>query len=300
LQIADWTFPNLECAIKELTMAYAHKIAAGKKIKLADYDPNADGGLSKEAGKERFAKLNAELDLLQEELYAASQHAVLVVLQGLDTSGKDGTIRNVMLNLNPQGCRVESFKVPTEEDLAHDFLWRVHKVAPRKGMFGVFNRSHYEDVLVVRVHDLAPKETWQARYEQINHFEELLVSSGTIVIKFFLHISKDEQEQRLLEREQDLSKAWKLSAGDWREREHWDAYTAAYEDVLRKCSTKAAPWYVVPANRKWYRNLAVSEVLVDTLKAYRPSWHAALEDMSKARMAELQAYRAGVASPPTE
>jgi PPK2 family polyphosphate:nucleotide phosphotransferase len=246
-------------------MSYAHKIPPGKKVKLADYDPDADGGLAKEAGREQFAKLNAELDVLQEELYAAGQHAVLMVLQGLDTSGKDGTIRNVMLNLNPQGCRVESFKVPTEEELAHDFLWRVHKVAPRKGMFGVFNRSHYEDVLVVRVHNLAPKEVWQARYEQINHFEELLAASGTIVIKFFLHISKDEQEQRLLEREQDLTKAWKLSAGDWREREHWDAYTAAYEDVLRNCSTKAAPWYVVPANHKWYRNLAVSEVLVDTL-----------------------------------
>jgi PPK2 family polyphosphate:nucleotide phosphotransferase len=272
-------------------MPYAFKIAPGKKLRLADYDANENGGLSKEEGKARFAKLNAELDVLQEELYAAGTHSVLMVLQGMDTSGKDGTIRSVMVNLNPQGCRVESFKVPTEEDLAHDFLWRIHKVTPRKGMFGVFNRSHYEDVLVVRVHDLAPKQVWQARYEQINQFEALLAASGTIVVKLYLHISKDEQERRLLEREQDITKAWKLSAGDWREREHWDDYITAYEDALRKCSTKDAPWYVIPANRKWYRNLAVSEVLVDTLNAYRPEWRAALDAMSKERLAELQAFR---------
>ncbi len=273
-------------------MPYAFKVTPGEKIKLSDYDPNADGGLAKEAGRVRFAKLNAELDALQEELYAAGKHSVLMVLQGLDTSGKDGTIRSVLLNLNPQGCRVESFKVPTEEELAHDFLWRVHKVVPRKGVFGVFNRSHYEDVLVVRVHGLLPKEIWQARYEQINRFEELLAASGTIIIKFYLHISKDEQEQRLRQREQDVTKAWKLSADDWREREHWDAYIEAYEDVLHKCSTKVAPWYIVPANRKWYRNLAVSEVLVDTLNDYRQEWRAALDEMSKQRLAELKAFRA--------
>ena len=278
-------------------MAYAFKIAPGKKVRLADYDADASGGLSKEEGKARFAKLNAELDVLQEELYAAGTHSVLMVLQGMDTSGKDGTIRSVMLNLNPQGCRVESFKVPTEEDLAHDFLWRIHKVAPRKGTFGVFNRSHYEDVLVVRVHELAPKEVWQARYEQINQFEGLLASAGTIVLKFYLHITKDEQEQRLREREQDVAKAWKLSAGDWRERERWDEYIAAYEDALRKCSTKAAPWYVIPANRKWYRNLAVSEALVDALGAYRPEWRAALDAMSKERLAELAAFRAEQPAP---
>ena len=273
-------------------MPYAHKITPGKKARLADYSPDADDGLKKDEGKARFEKLNAELDLLQEELYAAGKHSVLLVLQGMDTSGKDGTIRSVLLNLNPQGVQVESFKVPTEEELAHDFLWRIHKAVPRKGMFGVFNRSHYEDVLVVRVHDLVPKEVWQARYEQINQFEALLAATGTIIVKLYLHISKDEQEQRLREREQDVTKAWKLSAGDWRERVHWDEYIKAYEDALERCSTEAAPWYVVPANKKWFRNLAASEVLVDALQAHRSKWRAALDAMSKARLAELQEYRA--------
>ena len=274
-------------------MPYAHKVAPGSKVALDKIAPDDNGGMDKEEGLARFAKLNAELDVIQEELYAAGTHSVLLVLQGMDTSGKDGTIRTVLLNLNPQGVRVESFKVPTEEELAHDFLWRVHKVAPRKGDFGVFNRSHYEDVLVVRVHELAPKEVWQARYEQINQFEALLAATGTIIVKLFLHISKGEQEERLREREEDVTKAWKLSAGDWREREHWDDYQKAYEDALERCSTKAAPWHIVPADRKWFRNLAATEVLVDTLNAYRDGWHATLDAMSKARVAELQEYRAG-------
>ena len=274
-------------------MAYAFKIDPGKKVKLDDYNPGHHAGLNKAEGQARFADLSAELDTLQEQLYAAGQHSVLVILQGMDTSGKDGTIRNVLQSVDPQGCRVEAFKVPTEEELAHDFLWRAHKVAPRRGVMGVFNRSHYEDVLVVRVHRLVPDEVWQARYEQINNFEAMLAENRTIIVKLFLHISKDEQEQRLLEREQDVSKAWKLSAGDWQERERWDDYIAAYEDALGKCSTKAAPWYVVPANKKWYRNLAVSEVLVETLREYDRGWHAALEEMSQARLAELKAMRAG-------
>jgi PPK2 family polyphosphate:nucleotide phosphotransferase len=272
-------------------MPYTHKIAPGKKVRLADYDPDAMAGLNKEQGKQRFAELNAELDILQEELYAAGKHAVLMVLQGMDTAGKDGAIRHVLQNVDPQGCRVESFKVPTEEELAHDFLWRVHKAAPRRGMFGVFNRSHYEDVLVVRVHNLAPKEVWKARYEQINNFEALLAANDTIIVKFFLHISKDEQEQRLREREQDVTKAWKLSAGDWKERELWDDYQQAYEDALAKCSTKAAPWYLVPANKKWFRDVAISEALVATLNEYRPAWRAALDAMAKERRAELEVMR---------
>jgi PPK2 family polyphosphate:nucleotide phosphotransferase len=260
-------------------------------VRLKDHDPAASGGLDKAEGQKRFAELNAELDALQEELNAAGTHSVLMVLQGMDTSGKDGAIRAVMDNLNPQGVRVESFKVPTEDELAHDFLWRVHRVTPGKGQFGVFNRSHYEDVLVVRVHDLVPQDVWKARYEHINQFEALLADSGTIILKFFLHISKDEQEERLQEREQEVGKAWKLSAGDWREREKWDAYQEAYEDALSLCSTRAAPWYVVPADRKWFRNLAISEVLVDTLRGYRDRWSDALEDLSKAKQAELAAYR---------
>jgi PPK2 family polyphosphate:nucleotide phosphotransferase len=272
-------------------MPYAARIEPGTRVRLKDYDPAESGGLDKEAGQKRFAELNAELDALQEELHAAGTHSVLMVLQGMDTSGKDGAIRNVMSNLNPQGVRVESFKVPTDEELAHDFLWRVHRVTPGKGIFGVFNRSHYEDVLVVRVHELAPERVWKARYDHINAFEALLADSGTIVLKFFLHISKDEQEKRLHEREQEVGKAWKLSAGDWREREMWDPYQEAYEDALSRCSTEAAPWYIVPADRKWFRNLAISEVLVDTLRGYRDDWRRALEDLSKAKLAELAAYR---------
>jgi PPK2 family polyphosphate:nucleotide phosphotransferase len=272
-------------------MSYAYKIAPGTKVALKEYDPRHDAGLNKQQGQDEFGKLNAELDALQEELYAAGTHSVLMILQGMDTSGKDGAIRQVLQNVDPQGCRVESFKVPTEEELAHDFLWRVHRVAPRKGMLGVFNRSHYEDVLVVRVHKLVPKDVWNARYDQINDFERLLAANRTIVLKFFLHISKDEQEERLLAREQEVEKAWKLSAGDWRERDYWDEYQRAYEDALSRGSADAAPWYIVPANRKWYRNLAIAETLVKTLKGYREEWRAALREMSERGRAELAALR---------
>jgi PPK2 family polyphosphate:nucleotide phosphotransferase len=273
-------------------MPHAFRVEPGTRVKLSDFDPGHSGGLDKAEGQERFAELSAELDGLQEDLYAAERNSVLVILQGMDTSGKDGAIRAVMRDLNPQGCRVESFKVPSPFELAHDFLWRVHKVTPELGMFGVFNRSHYEDVLVVRVHDLVPPEVWSRRYELINAFEALLAASGTVVMKFFLHISKEEQEKRLLAREQEVGKAWKLSAGDWREREHWDAYQEAYEDALSKCSTEAAPWYIVPADRKWHRNLAISETLVHTLRPLRASWHGALQEMSRTRLAELAAYKA--------
>nr|MDQ2997252.1 polyphosphate kinase 2 family protein [Chloroflexota bacterium] len=190
-------------------MDHAFKVAPGKKVRLADYDADANGGMTKEEGQIKLAKLTAELGEIQEQLYAAGQHSVLMLLQGIDTSGKDGTIRGVLVDVNPQGCRVESFKVPTEEELAHDFLWRAHRATPRKGILGVFNRSHYEDVLVVRVHKLVPEKVWKARYAQINAFENILASNNTIVLKFYLHISKEEQEQRLLEREQDVAKAWK-------------------------------------------------------------------------------------------
>ncbi|HMO57581.1 MAG TPA: polyphosphate kinase 2 family protein [Roseiflexaceae bacterium] len=274
-------------------MTYAATIPPGTTVDLSRFDPRRNSGLSKEEGQQRFAELAAELDVLQEELYAADVNSLLLVLQGMDTSGKDGTIRSVMAAVDPQGCRVESFKVPTSEELAHDFLWRVHKVVPRRGMIGVFNRSHYEDVLVVRVLNLAPEQIWRARYEQINQFEALLAASGTIIVKCFLHISREEQEARLLAREQDVTKAWKLSAGDWRNREHWDAYTTAYEDALTHCSTAIAPWHVIPADRKWHRNLAVCEAIVTTLREHRPAWHAALESMSERGRAELAAYRAG-------
>lgn len=271
-------------------MAYAFRISPNQTVDLNDYDPSFNAGLSKSEGKELFANLRNELATLQEELHAAGTHAALLILQGMDTSGKDGAIRHVFGRINPQGCRVEAFKVPTEEELAHDFLWRVHKVVPRKGMIGVFNRSHYEDVLVVRVHNLVPESMWQARYEQINNFERLLSDTNTIIIKCFLHISKDEQMERLLAREQEIEKAWKLSPSDWQEREHWKDYQQAYEEALSRCSTDYAPWYIVPANRKWYRNLAICETLVNTLQQYREDWRATLETMSAERRRELAAF----------
>jgi PPK2 family polyphosphate:nucleotide phosphotransferase len=275
-------------------MAFAHLIAPGSAVRLKDYDPRANGGLTKAEGVARFDELDARLDRLQEELYAAGTQSVLAIFQGMDTAGKDGAIRSVFRSCDPQGMRVESFKVPTEEELAHDFLWRIHRVTPRRGMIGVFNRSHYEDVLVVRVHSLVPEETWRRRYDQINEFERLLAASGTIILKFFLHISSEEQEQRLIEREQDPTKAWKLSAGDWRERQRWGDYQEAYEDVLSRCSTDEAPWYLIPADRKWYRNLAVAEVIVEALEGHRKGWAAKLEQMSGERIAELEAYRASI------
>ena len=272
-------------------MIYAHKIIGTSPVKLRDFDPEYDAGLDKEAGEEKLKKLSAELTRLQELLYAAGQQSVLIVLQGRDTSGKDGTIKTVMGPLNSLGCQVASFKVPTSEELAHDFLWRIHKHTPGKGEITVFNRSHYEDVLVVRVHKIVPEKVWRSRYVHINDFEKLLAESNTIVLKFYLHISKQEQEQRLLEREQDATKYWKLSAGDWKEREHWNDYTRAYEDALSQCSTKHAPWFIVPANKKWFRNLAVAEAVVSALKPYEKQWMKRLEEIGQKSKAEIEAFR---------
>lgn len=272
-------------------MSYAHKITGTRPVKLRDFDPEYDAGLDKETGEEKLSKLSAELTRLQELLYAAGQHSVLIVLQGRDTSGKDGTIKTVMGPLNSLGCQVASFKVPTAEELAHDFLWRVHKHTPGKGEITIFNRSHYEDVLVVRVHKIVPDKVWRARYDHINCFEKLLVESNTIVLKFYLHISKQEQEKRLLEREQDATKYWKLSAGDWKEREYWNDYTRAYEDALNRCSTPQAPWFIVPANKKWFRNLAVAEAIVNALKPYEKQWMKRLEEVGQKSKAEIEAFR---------
>jgi PPK2 family polyphosphate:nucleotide phosphotransferase len=270
-------------------MELAWKVDQGSEVKLKDYDPDyTDKDVDHDSAAQELEKLSKELRDLQEALYEAQHHSVLIVLQGMDTSGKDGTIRHVMAQVNPQGCQVHSFKVPTQEELAHDFLWRVHKVAPPKGILGIFNRSHYEDVLVVRVHNLVPKEVWQERYEQINHFEQLLTSSGTILLKFFLHISKDEQERRLLARVQDKDKAWKISPSDWTERKYWQDYQEAYEDALSKCSTKEAPWYIVPANHKWYRNLAVARTIVQVLRKYKDEWQADLEARGQHVLEELK------------
>ena len=262
-------------------------MAPGEKIDLREHDPARHDGLTREDALAALDRFQLELAELQEELYGAARHSVLVVLQGLDASGKDGVIRRVMNCMSPQGVRVESFKVPTAEELGHDFLWRVHRVVPRKGMVGVFNRSHYEAVLVERVHNLVPKATWKKRYAQINAFEELLRDGDTIVVKFFLHLSKSEQRKRFVEREQDSDKAWKLAVGDWTEREVWNENRRAYQDALSRCSTDAAPWYIVPADRKWFRDLAVCETLVQTLRAYREQWRETLREISRQRLAEL-------------
>ncbi len=259
-------------------MAQAWKVDAGSKVKLDDYNPNFKDKDSDHASAEaELAQLSDELNALQELLSAAQHHSLLLVLQGMDTSGKDGTIRHVLSHVNPQGCDVHSFKAPTPEELAHDFLWRIHKVAPPKGVMGIFNRSQYEDVLIARVHNLVPKAIWSQRYQEINQLEALLANSGTIILKFFLYISKDEQERRLLAREQDKDKAWKLSASDWAERKYWPDYMEAYQDALSKCSTNVAPWYIVPSNHKWYRNLAVAHTLVHTLRQYKDEWEAELQ-----------------------
>jgi len=270
---------------------YAIRIEAGQKNSLTKIPTAAPRELNKEIALEKLEALGRELNRLQELLYAAGTHSLLLVLQGMDTSGKDGTIRGVMNYVNPQGCRVESFKVPNSEELAHDFLWRVHRVTPAKGMIAVFNRSHYEDVLVVRVQNLAPEKVWKARYEQINNFETLLAQNNTIIVKCFLHISKEEQEERLMAREAEAEKAWKLSVGDWENRQYWDDYQKASHDALTKCSTEHAPWHVIPADKKWFRNLAVAQLLVEILKPYEKEWKKVLAQRSEAGIAELKAFR---------
>ena len=271
-------------------MKYGWKVDPGSKVKLKDYDPAFKEGDHDSAEKE-LRDLSDELSDLQELLAAAQHHSVLVVLQGMDTSGKDGTIRHVLSHVNPQGCEVHSFKAPTPEELGHDFLWRVHKATPAKGIMGIFNRSQYEDVLVVRVHDLVPEKVWSQRYAEINSFEHLLANSGTIILKFFLHISRDEQERRLLAREQDIDKAWKISSADWAERKYWDDYQAAYEDAFSKCSTDEAPWYIVPGNHKWFRNLAVAHTLADVMRQYKDEWKSELEARGQQELEMLKRMR---------
>lgn len=266
----------------------------GEKIRLENISAEPPKGMTKDKAENRFAVLGRELFELQDALWGAKVHSVLVVLQGRDSAGKDGTIKHVAGCLNPRGVHVTSFGVPTAEEMGHDFLWRVHKHAPRHGEFALFNRSHYEDVLVVRVHDLIPKKLWRQRYGHIRDFEELLAEHGTIVLKYFLHITKDEQEERLLEREQEPETAWKLNPNDWKERDYWDEYTAAYEDAISKTAAPHAPWIIVPANSKWYRNLVVAESIVSALRDHRKKWDKKLQEMGKAGRDGLAAYRAEI------
>ncbi|HUJ27784.1 MAG TPA: PPK2 family polyphosphate kinase [Myxococcales bacterium] len=265
--------------------------AAGRKVRLDRISPDPPDDVTKHHAHRRFDELNEELFGLQDLMWGARTHAVLVVLQGRDAAGKDGSIKHVVGALNPRGVAVTSFGPPTEEERQHDFLWRVHRHAPRAGEFGIFNRSHYEDVLVVRVRKLAPPHTWKERFDQINAFEQTLAAANTIVLKYFLHISRHEQKERLLEREKDPDDAWKLNVDDWRDREKWDGFTEAYEDAIGRCASPDAPWIVVPANAKWYRNLVIAESLAAALRPYRKKWRRTLEDEGKVARRDLEEYR---------
>lgn len=260
-----------------------YRVKPGSKIKLSDYDPQDKSEFSggKKEAAPKLAELVKRLGELQEVLYAEHKHKVLIVLQALDTGGKDGTIRAVFEGVNPQGVHVASFKVPTPEELDHDYLWRIHAQAPGKGELVIFNRSHYEDVLVVRVHQLVPKAVWRKRYAQINNFEQLLAQEGTTILKFFLNISKDEQKERLQERLDDPRKRWKFNPGDLKERALWDDYMSAYQDAINETSTDWAPWYMIPANSNWYRNLAVTTIIVQALEDLKLQYPEPAEDLDK-------------------
>lgn len=246
-------------------------VKPGQKVKLQDIPTDfRDTDFDKKSAYQQIEENAVEMADLAKVLYAENRRSILLVLQGMDTAGKDGTIRAVMKGMNPTSCQVSSFKKPSEEELDHDFLWRVHQVVPRRGNIGIFNRSHYEDVLVVRVHNLVPEKRWKRRYELINDFEKLLEETDTTIIKCFLHISKETQRERLQARLDDPDKHWKFNMGDLAERKKWDDYQEAYEAALEKCSTDHAPWFVIPSDRKWYRNLVVSELLKKTLKKMDP------------------------------
>jgi PPK2 family polyphosphate:nucleotide phosphotransferase len=247
-------------------------VKPGTRIRVEKVDPAATFGHDKLSSVVATQVQMQRLGDLQDRLWAEAKHSVLVVLQGIDAAGKDGTINKVMEAFNPQGCVVSSFKVPTPEELGHDFLWRIHRRTPRRGEIGIFNRSHYEDVLVVRVHKLVPRPVWSARYDQINDFERTLAAAGTTIVKFFLTIDRDEQRARFQSRDDDPTRRWKFSLGDLEERKLWDDYQAAFDEALSKTSTAVAPWYVIPANRKWFRNLAVATILAYTIAGLRPAY----------------------------
>lgn len=261
------------------------RVAPGKKVALKDYDPDDVGEWKnkKEKAQSELLELCLEIGKLQEVLYAEHKHKILIILQAMDTGGKDGTIRSVFSSVNPQGVEVVSFKVPTTEELDHDYLWRIHAGTPGKGQMTIFNRSHYEDVLVVRVHNLVDASVWKKRYKQINEFEKTLADEGTTILKFFLNISKDEQKERLLERIDIKEKRWKFNPSDLEERKLWDEYMKAYEDVLSKTSTSYAPWYIIPANRNWFRNMTVAKIIVSALRDLKMAYPGEVAEIEKYR-----------------
>ncbi|HEY2900208.1 MAG TPA: PPK2 family polyphosphate kinase [Polyangia bacterium] len=268
---------------------YALTIDGSKHVQLDQIDPADTAGVDKEEGHALLEKLGNEFSELGNLLTYAGQHALLVVLQGRDASGKDGAIRKILEFSNVQNAHVAPFKIPTAEEKAHDFLWRAHKVVPPRGHIGMFNRSHYEDVIAARVHHLVPERVWKGRYEHINAFESLLRDADVIVLKFYLHVSKKEQRERLLAREKDPRTAWKLNPEDWRELALLDEVNAAYHDAIDKCSSRALPWHIVPADKKWFRNLAIMQRLVLALRPYRKIWLATLKEMGKAALKEIRA-----------
>ncbi len=269
------------------------KVEPGSKVRLKKLDPSFTGGhKSPKSAAAEIAHYQQKLRELQDLLYAERRHSLLICLQAVDTGGKDGVINHVLGAMNPQGCRVAAFKQPSAEEAAHDFLWRVHKDAPARGEVVIFNRSHYEDVLVVRVHDLVPKDVWSRRYDQINSFEKELVEHDTHILKFFLHISKEEQLKRFKDRLDDPTKHWKISEADYKERAFWKDYTAAYEDALSRCSTEHAPWFVIPANHKWFRNLAIARIVVEHLESLRMKYPKSTVNIEKIRREYHAAERA--------
>jgi PPK2 family polyphosphate:nucleotide phosphotransferase len=279
-------------------MGYALRCDGSQHVDVAGVDTRSDGDIDQKAGKVELDALVKELGELQELLYAAGTDALLIVLQGMDTSGKDGTIRAVLSDMNVSGIHVWSFKVPTAEERAHDFLWRHHLHTPALSSVAVFNRSYYEAVLVEVVKGIVTPEVAVSRYPHINDFELLLDQSRTVVVKFFLHISKEKQEERLLARQEEVEKWWKLSLDDWQERQRWDDYMAAYQAAINATATTWAPWYMIPSDRKWYRNLAVAQVLAETLRPHRDDWMAALRERGEKELAQLRdaGYAATVTS----
>jgi len=245
------------------------QIKPSTRIRLGKWDPKFIGEHTKKEALRKIEKLREQISDMQMRLYAEHQRSLLICLQGQDASGKDGVVKHVIGSMNPEGCRVVNFKEPTKEELDHDFLWRIEHQMPRKGEAVIFNRSHYEDVLIVRVHDLVPKSIWSRRYKQINDFEQRQLANGTHILKFFLHISKEEQLERFEQRLDDPAKRWKISEADYTEREYWEEYEKAYEEVFAKCNSTAAPWFLIPADHKWFRDLAISEIIVAALEALK-------------------------------
>ena len=265
-----------------MNYAKKFKVDPNSKVKLDEIDAGYKGEHEdKESANAELEKHVQRLRELQYLMYAENKRSLLIILQALDAAGKDGTINHVLSAMNPQGCRVYGFKTPSPEELAHDYLWRIHQATPRKGYVAVFNRSHYEDVLVVRVHNLVPKEVWSKRYDEINAFEKQLTDNGTHILKFYLHIDKDEQLARFKQRLDDPNRHWKISESDYAEREYWHEYQKAYEDAISNCSTKDAPWFIIPSNHKWVRNLAVSQILVDTLESLGMKFPAPTVDIAE-------------------